>query len=535
MYPFDSTLLDTNKVPEDQDRHAIQKICSEHSQDLERMNAQIQRLESMLCSITQKRDTLQSKVSSLKSIISPLRNLPAEILQHIFQDCLEPFPTISTQESPFLLTRICSRWRSVAVATPELWAAIHVFMPQAVHALEPHGAKCDAIREGVQYFLSRSGTLPLSISLYSDADGEHQDDLEEATRTLDMLIPFLHRSKYLNLNAPLVTMLPLQRLEREGLGSLETVILSRSRMLLHNEPDLSDALLPLLHAPHLRRLWIGIAFPILQCTDWSKLTHLSIYPYIQGVKLGDIMVILSMSPNLMECSIPLEGDFEGDTPLKPLSLTKLRRLTISSHGTGSATTNRFFDLLIVAVLQEFSIVEGRSWVHDSWPAVYPSIGGLFLRSSCPLLKFSIEASYSGSRLPEGHARSMLGLLRFMTDLGELALLNGDFINDDLLNALSVISPTSDVICPSLTRIRFRDAYAFSEKALMDFLSARCSPPLGPVTPLEVVLDDPRPHLPSRLAQFGQKIQFRPSYRISNSMQELQTRGRLELRGWEDMT
>ncbi|KAF5372945.1 hypothetical protein D9758_001546 [Tetrapyrgos nigripes] len=385
-------------------------------------------------------------------------------------------------------------------------------------------------------FLSRSGTLPLSISLCSDADGEYQDDLKEASRTLDMLIPFLHRSKYLNLNTPLVTMLPLQHLEREGLGSLETVILSRSRMLLHNEPDLSGALLPLLHAPHLRRLWIGIAFPIFQCTDWSKLTHLCIYPYIQGVKLSDIIVILSMSPNLMECSIPLEGDFEGDTPLRPLSLTKLRRLTINSHGTGSATTNRFFDLLTVAVLQEFSIVEGR-WVHDSWPAVYPSIGDLFLRSSCPLLKFSIDSSYSGPGLPEGHAHSMLALLRVMIDLEELTLLNGDFINDDLLNTLSVISPTSsDVICPSLTRICFRDAYAFSEKALVDFLSARCSPPpLCPVTPLGVVLDDPRPHLASRLAQFGQKIQFRPSYRISNGMQEVQTRGRLELWDWEDMT
>ncbi|KAF5372955.1 hypothetical protein D9758_001576 [Tetrapyrgos nigripes] len=284
------------------------------------------------------------------------------------------------------------------------------------------------------------------------------------------------------------------------------------------------------HAPHLRRLWIGIDFPMLQCTDWSKLTHLSVYPYIQGVNLDDIMVILSMSPNFGLFN--LEGVFEADTLLRPLFLTKLRRLTISNHFTGSpAITNRFLDLFTVAVLQEFSLVEGRSWAHDSWPTVYPSIGDLFLRSSCPLLKLSIEISYNGFRLPEGHARSMLGLLRSMTDLGELTLLNGD-----LLNALSVISPTSDVICPSLTRIRFRDAYsAFSaEKALVDFLSVRSPPPLCPVTPLGVVLDDPRPHLPSRLAQFGQKIQFRPSYRISN-MQDFQTRGRLELRGWEDMT
>ncbi|KAF5372954.1 hypothetical protein D9758_001577 [Tetrapyrgos nigripes] len=504
MYPFDSTLLDTNKVPEDKDMHAIQKVCTEYSQDLEQMNAQIQRLESMLLSITQKRDALQCKVSSLKSIISPLRSLPVEILQRVFQNCLESFPTISTQESPLLLTRICSRWRSVAINTPELWAAIHVVVPKAVHALEPHGAKYAGIREGLQSFLSQSGSLPLSISLQSATDGVYQNDTEETTRTLELLMPFHRRWKYLNFRVSLVSLVPLQYLRGEDVPSLETVTISRSHA--RGEQDFPEVRLPFLdNAPHFRKLWVASGFSSFKLTrpaDWGKLTHLTVL-YLD-ILLNDLVDIVAICPNLTECSIPLGGDFDRSTSL---TLYKLQKLMITYSFMNANTASRFFNLLTAPVLREFKMDAGGTFSLDSWPTVLASIQNLFLRSACPLTKFSLKGSLDPPSLPEGFMRSML---QSMPNLEALEFMNCYFMTNDLLKALSVVLPASDVICPRLIRVQFRDTYAFFEEALMEFLSVRRSPPpLSAITPLaQVIVEDPRPSLSSRVAQFGKTVEFR---------------------------
>ncbi|OAX34341.1 hypothetical protein K503DRAFT_747560 [Rhizopogon vinicolor AM-OR11-026] len=60
---------------------------------------------------------------------SALSRLPVEVLCQIFVLCL-PAETrhfrISSKLAPILLTRICRRWREVAVTTPSLWCRLYV-------------------------------------------------------------------------------------------------------------------------------------------------------------------------------------------------------------------------------------------------------------------------------------------------------------------------------------------------------------------------------------------------------------------------
>lgn len=56
--------------------------------------------------------------------------LPNELVSQIFWHCLpsDRLPTMTNDEAPLLLTRICSQWRRLAHATPELWTGAHLLL-----------------------------------------------------------------------------------------------------------------------------------------------------------------------------------------------------------------------------------------------------------------------------------------------------------------------------------------------------------------------------------------------------------------------
>jgi hypothetical protein len=71
-------------------------------------------------------------LSSLKSVIAPIRRLPTELLMHIFQeynanDVYRRLPDgWITKSGPFVLRNVCARWRDVADASAAFWSRISV-------------------------------------------------------------------------------------------------------------------------------------------------------------------------------------------------------------------------------------------------------------------------------------------------------------------------------------------------------------------------------------------------------------------------
>ncbi|KAK0492561.1 hypothetical protein EDD18DRAFT_1465391 [Armillaria luteobubalina] len=62
------------------------------------------------------------------SLYAPIRRLPPELLQSVFGH-LEPGPMPSKDDAPWLLTKVCSSWRDLAVHTPTLWSTIKIDCP----------------------------------------------------------------------------------------------------------------------------------------------------------------------------------------------------------------------------------------------------------------------------------------------------------------------------------------------------------------------------------------------------------------------
>ncbi|KAF7290233.1 hypothetical protein MIND_01336900 [Mycena indigotica] len=143
--------------------------------------------------------------------------LPPELMARIFSACLPPtqdaFPHADT--APMLLCRVCRRWRSIALSTPELWATF----------VAKDGK---ASVETLKLWSDRSGSLPLTYVLDSNVIDTGKILLETATaykQRWGTLILHLCDQSFAPLNSisscrlPLLRSLELKaRWRREGHG-----------------------------------------------------------------------------------------------------------------------------------------------------------------------------------------------------------------------------------------------------------------------------------------------------------------------------
>ena len=98
--------------------------------------------------------TIIKSISAHESIISPLRKLPPELLQVIFQEtCWDP---VTTFMLPWSLSQVCQSWRIIVHATPILWSCLTIVFDTKPIRLEEARLKV---------ILQRSFNVDLRISI----------------------------------------------------------------------------------------------------------------------------------------------------------------------------------------------------------------------------------------------------------------------------------------------------------------------------------------------------------------------------------
>ncbi|KAF8218286.1 hypothetical protein K438DRAFT_1557093, partial [Mycena galopus ATCC 62051] len=119
-------LLNSNEAPEDSEFTFIRSIVSDADACLARLDDEISKIEGKLQQLKEERALLSGYQACNRSIISPLRRIPPEVLAEIFS-CTLPSVTESlrTKEymacSPWVLSHISARWRAISLSTPSLW------------------------------------------------------------------------------------------------------------------------------------------------------------------------------------------------------------------------------------------------------------------------------------------------------------------------------------------------------------------------------------------------------------------------------
>ncbi|KAJ6578426.1 hypothetical protein B0H19DRAFT_891462, partial [Mycena capillaripes] len=122
------------------------------------LSLEIKRVQVLLAELVCKREELTKFIDDHLSLVSPVRRLPEDVAREIFIACMPDSPnSMSPQEPSLLLCHICRPWRRLALATPQLWASLDIIISKKSQSKE--------LAERATCWLSRSGALPLSISL----------------------------------------------------------------------------------------------------------------------------------------------------------------------------------------------------------------------------------------------------------------------------------------------------------------------------------------------------------------------------------
>ncbi|KDR83126.1 hypothetical protein GALMADRAFT_57218, partial [Galerina marginata CBS 339.88] len=168
MEPNLTDLSTNNDPPSEAIIREVKKRLLTPLHELAEITSEIAQLQDRLKYLTERGDTVQKSIDQYNVILSPVRRLPTDVLHEIFYLCLptQRNPIMRASDAPMLLTRICRPWRSLALASPRLWARLHITFCDYYRTFRARAEKTLQLRcEVVKEWLGRSGACPLSISL----------------------------------------------------------------------------------------------------------------------------------------------------------------------------------------------------------------------------------------------------------------------------------------------------------------------------------------------------------------------------------
>ncbi|KAF9026741.1 hypothetical protein BDZ89DRAFT_922930, partial [Hymenopellis radicata] len=92
--------------------------------DTDNVDARLAELQSAANALVQERNQLVRYANSFKSLLSPIRRLPPELLMEIFQHaCAHTSRDDSFYHtsSRWAIPHVCREWRRVALSCPPFW------------------------------------------------------------------------------------------------------------------------------------------------------------------------------------------------------------------------------------------------------------------------------------------------------------------------------------------------------------------------------------------------------------------------------
>ncbi|KAJ7894572.1 hypothetical protein B0H13DRAFT_2525501, partial [Mycena leptocephala] len=114
-------LLQTNDAPLEAEIQTAREVIADETKRLQVLDENIAYMQSVLAALSQQRVESKEKILRHKSIISPLRCIPPEILGNFFCSPSLAFFEIGIHISPWILTHVCSHWRNISLSLPSLW------------------------------------------------------------------------------------------------------------------------------------------------------------------------------------------------------------------------------------------------------------------------------------------------------------------------------------------------------------------------------------------------------------------------------
>lgn len=389
---MDIQMLLTNDVFPEEDRAQLKLQRTAASTELAVLDAEIALAELDLESESaesptynffiarKRRRKLLALIAACSIATAPQKTLPAELLSYIFQLSFEGYPTYlpptGRNISPLALCHTCSRWRKLALNTPELWTDV-VF--RYARGLDPY-TTLDLVEE----WYTRSGpSTSLSLGVSPWTHHTYRSDHDEIMQAIlhRLVVPYAQRFRHLRLQlsgADLQGFMTMPNLSFPFLKSLHLVrdpwikegqdVRARveykeaNRRFWEHAPELTD-----LEIHDFRS--IGVFF-----LPWTRLTRF--YSDNTPMSVSQSHSILRRCCKMVEFALSLDivsrGNEKAPVLTLPIKLPYLRRFDISfaNKSIAASPIRPFLEPLFIPDVKELNIrsVEKMN-VWDSSPLI----------------------------------------------------------------------------------------------------------------------------------------------------------------------
>ncbi|KAJ6481625.1 hypothetical protein C8R45DRAFT_307881 [Mycena sanguinolenta] len=408
------TLLNTNEPPDDSELMFIRSVVAETNTRLTRLDDEISALQERLKQLEDERAALLSYRTQNTAILSPLRRMPTEVLAEIFSWTL---PSIDdafrigsdTAQSPWLLTRISSRWRAVCLSIASFWSRIAI-------DYEPSNPPRSYSMALVEAQIHRAKTL--HIHFYGCAETDPQPQLE----MFELLLK--HSSRWDELSLGMTSaLLPLLATLRDRIPSLQRIWIQSDD--LHAEAQSLDCfeIAPSLvdFGVNSSHRFLSFAFPVQQLTRYR----------LDG-PLHRHLTILGLARNLIQAHIIV--DFDDELPVEKTEIIRLPylRWMFVSHALA-------LDYLEAPALEGF----GSCVFPEDTDIDMGHLESFLGRSECTLQRFCLR---------DCDAHTIVEILRRFPFITELVISDESHSQEDFELLMSTL--TSPQVAPQLHALSF---------------------------------------------------------------------------------
>ena len=367
------SLLRTSYFPSDDvEKSPILFAIQDCEKDIEILDTQIGRLMSTVTQLQKRRSDAERTLSYHAGILSPIRQLPDELLGEIMLFSTSGRTDVHSRFSAaWRLEKVCKRWQVVALSLQEMWASIDVYLggSTAYQATvsDPMVARL------VQLCIQRSQERSLSIRFMEI--GSHP--LFHAI--LDLLSSSSQRWEEISLSLSLLSSSPVFE---NGLNRLRILGLSG----LYPGGKFGS----FQHAQQLTQLRLsGIHYPFrFLILPWSQITYLKLV-YCE-FRTGEFMSLLQHLPKLSHFISRWNKGLSKNLPstIKPIHLQHLKVLELDADPVPLWT---LLNPLHAPSLKTLYVVTVQRAGNYSYSQISDSIVSAIRGSGCSLSALSLSS------------------------------------------------------------------------------------------------------------------------------------------------
>ncbi|THU96650.1 hypothetical protein K435DRAFT_664095, partial [Dendrothele bispora CBS 962.96] len=176
------------------DQARINSLLQDAEKDLDDYDTEIARLETAISVLKHKRACLEGHIPKFRSLLSPIRRLPPELLSLIFlwrircnwRGSIFNFIERGTELPPVVLSQVCSGWRQLAWSTPFLWSDLQIMLGYPKYLYEEF---VDLIQPLIHLYFERSSQVPLDLFLSFDIPFTEDDNFEPIFKAIASTSP----------------------------------------------------------------------------------------------------------------------------------------------------------------------------------------------------------------------------------------------------------------------------------------------------------------------------------------------------------